>query len=264
MENQNIKPKKSLNNWYVLYLVLLIGGQQLAGIGGAIGGVFIAFGLNKVLRNADYSNGKKVFYSILYSIGGIIMALVIGIALTFVLRYYFPTIGQKSNIESTYQIPSNFTAYKNQDMEISSLAYPTGWTVTEGKKDEYKVLFESPNKISNATVSLLVSEKDKLIDYKTYWAQIAEEFKSQPNIDIQKTSEEIKNINGKEWLIITITLTPKDSDKTYYSKQAVLITGKGDPHQNQYYIFLMESDKEHSAEDFATLDKMIESFRFYK
>ena len=261
MENQNIKPKKSLNNWYVLYLVLLIGGQQLAGNGGAIAGVFIALGLNKVLRNADYSKGKKVFYSILYSVGGIVIALVIGMALTLALRHYFPTVGQKSNIESTYQVPSNFTAYKNQNMEISSLAYPTGWTITEGKKDEYQVNFQAPSKVSNITVSLTALDIGQSLNYKTYTAGLVEQVKAEPSISFEKTGEQIKNINGKDWLIYDSILGVKSANTVYYNRTAMLNT---DASGRQHFQFLMESDKDHFAEDSAILDKVIESFRFYK
>lgn len=104
MDNQIEEPKKPLN-WMILYLALLVIGQQLAGIGGAIGGVFIAFGLNRVIRNPNYPKNKKILYSILYAIGGVVMALVIAFGLTLALRYYFPTIEQKPNIESTYQVP---------------------------------------------------------------------------------------------------------------------------------------------------------------
>jgi hypothetical protein len=48
----------------------------------------------------------------------------------------------------------------------------------------------------------------------------------------------------------------------YYNKGGILKTGKGEG--RQFYQFLMETDKEHSAEDFAILDKVIESARFYK
>lgn len=261
MDTQITKPKKS-QGWMLLYLALLIVGQRLAGIGGAMGGAFIAFGLNKVLRNPDYSKGKKVFYSILYSIGGIVMALVIGIALTLALRYYFPTIGQKSNIESTYQVPSNFTAYKNQNMEISSLAYPTGWTVTEGKKEEYQVNFQAPDRTANITVNLTALDAGQTLDYKTYTAGLVEQAKAEPSINFEKTDEEIKNINGKDWLIYNSIVTIKNTGNIYYNRTAMLITGNGGG--RQYFQFLMESDKDHSVGDFAILDKTIESFRFYK
>lgn len=260
MDTQVTKPKKS-QGWMVLYIGLVIVGRQLAGIGGAIGGVFIAFGLNKVLRNPDYSKGKKVFYSILYSIGGIVMALAIGIALTLALQHYFPTIEKKSNVESTYQIPSNFTVYKNQNMEISSLVYPTGWTVTEGKKDEYEVNFQAPNKVANIMVNLTALEAGQSLDYKTYTSRIIEQAKTEPRISFEKTGEQIKNINGKDWLVYDSIVGVKSANTVYYTRTAMLNT---DASGRQYFQILMESDKDHFAEDSAILDKVIESFRFYK
>lgn len=261
MDNQIEKPKKPLN-WMILYIALLVIGQKLAGIGGAIGGVFIAIGLNRVIRNPNYPKNKKILYSLLYTIGGIVMALVIATGLTFVLRYYFPTIGQKSNIESTYKVPSNFSSYKNENMEISSLAYPTGWTIAEGKKDEYQVNFQAPDKIANITVNLTALDAGQTLDYKTYTSGLAEQAKAEPSIGFEKTGEEIKNINGKDWLIYDSIISVKSANKVYYNRTAMLLTGKYN--NRQYFQFLMESDKDHFAEDSTTLNKVIESFRFYK
>jgi len=261
MDNQIVKPKKPLN-WMILYIALLVIGQQLAGIGGAIGGVFIAFGLNRVIRNPNYPKNKKILYSILYTVGGVAMALVIAFGLTLVLRYYFPTIGQKSNIESTYQVPSNFSTYKNDNMEISALAYPTGWTVNEGKKDEYTVNFQSPDKIANVTVNLLALDEGQTIDYKTYTTTLSEEVKAEQSITFEKTGEQIKNIDSKNWLIYDSIIGVKSQNTLYYNKTAILVTGKYGG--RQYFQLLMESDKENFVEDSKILDKMIESLRFYK
>ncbi len=261
MDNQIEKPKKPLN-WMILYIALFVIGQQLAGIGGAIGGVFIAFGLNRVIRNPNYPKNKKILYSILYTIGGVAMALVIAFGLTLVLRYYFPTIGQKSNIESTYQVPSNFSTYKNENMEISSLAYPTGWVITEGKKDEYTVNFQSPDRIANATVNLLALDEGQTLDYKTYTTELTEQAKAEPSITFEKTGEEIKSINGKDWLIFDSIVGVKSQNTFYYNRTAILVTGKYG--NRQYFSLIIESDKDNFSEDLKISDKMIESFRFYK
>lgn len=258
MFNKNSKPKKPLN-WMILDAALLIFGGKLAGIGGAIGGAFIAFGLNKVITNPNYPKSKKILYSILYTIGGVAMALIIATGLAFALVYYFPTIGQKSNIESTYQVPSNFSTYKNTNMEISSLAYPTGWKVTEENKDEYAVSFESPNGTTAVTVNLLLSDEGQTLDYKTYTTKLTELAKAEPSITFEKTGEEIKSINGKDWLIYNSIVGIKNT--VYQNRTAILVTGKYD--NRQYFQFLMESDKDNFVEDSKILDKMIEYFRSY-
>lgn len=261
MDNQIVKPKKPMN-WMILYIALSLIGQQLLGIGGAIGGVFIALGLNRVIRNPNYPKNKKILYSILYTVGGIAMALIIVRGLTLVFIYYFPTIGLKPSIESTYQVPSNFSTYKNDNMEISALAYPTGWTVNEGKKDEYTVNFHSPNKRANVTVDLFVLDEGQTIDYKTYTITFFDEAKAEPSVTFEKTSEQIKNIDSKDWLIYDSIIGVKSQNTLYYNKTAILVTGKYGG--RQYFQILLESDKENFVEDSKILDKMIESLRFYK
>ncbi len=260
MDNQTPKSKKALN-WMILYIALLIIGRELAGIGGAIGGIFIAFGLNRVIRNPNYTKNNKVLYSIFYSIGGIAISFFIALVLTLALRYFFPTIGQKSNIESTYQIPSDFSIYKNDNMEISSLAYPTGWTVKEGKKDEYTVNFQSPDRIANVTVNLFMLNEGQTLDYKTYTAGLVEQVKAESSISFEKIEEEIKNINGKDWLIYNSILGIKSNNAFYSNRTALLVTGKYN--NRQYFQILMESDKDHFIDDAKILDKIIESLRFY-
>lgn len=261
MDDQVIKPKQTFS-WVILYIVLLIFGQQLAGIGGAMGGAFIAFGLNKVIQNQNYSINKKFLYSILYIIGGIVMALIIITGISFVLRYYFPTIGQKSNIEATYQIPPNFSDYKNENMGISSFAYPIGWNVKEGKKDEYAVNFQAPDRVANVTANLLVLDVGQTLDYKTFTTNLVEQAKTETSISFQKTEEAVKTINGKDWLIYNSMVGVKSTNSTYYNRTALFVTGKNN--DRQYFQFLLESDGNHFAEDSKIFDKMIESLRFYQ
>ncbi len=261
MNDASMKSKKPMV-WLIVYIVLIVVGQQLAGVGGIIGGAFIAFGLNRAIRNPAYSKGKKILFSVLYAIGGVAIALVIALLLTLVIRYYFPSAGQKSNIESTYQVPTDFSSYKNGNIGISALVYPVGWTIKEADKEEYAVNFQSPNTIANVTASMFLLDEGQMFDYKSYTARLKDEAKSEPRIGFEVMAEEIKNINGKDWLVYNSIITIKSSDNSYYNRTAILSTGKSN--KRQYFLLLMESDKEHFAEDSKMFDKIIESARLYE
>lgn len=256
--------KKESQKWGYVYLVLVILGIQLAGIGGLVAGIFMAYGLSRVNRNALYTKSKKILYSILYIVVGVCIAIAISTALMYTVKTFYPEFGMKKDIESGYQIPAGYTAYKNANLDISSLAFPEGWTIKEGNKEDYLVNFQSPDRIANITVDLVLLPEGQSIDYKTYSTEITKELTADPRVTFEQKGEMVKDINGKSWLLIEGNLGFKDGDinSLYYNKGGILKTSKGEG--RQFYQFLMETDKEHSAEDFAILDKVIESARFYK
>lgn len=84
------KRKKMIDNkksymWSILYIALLIIGQALAGIGGMIGAFIISFGVHKVVRNPDLSTSKKWVYSILCTVGGLIVAFLVMLVFALIL-----------------------------------------------------------------------------------------------------------------------------------------------------------------------------------
>ncbi len=256
--------KKESQKWGYVYLVLVILGIRLAGIGGLVAGIFMAYGLSRVNRNALYTKSKKILYSILYVVVGVCIAIAISTALMYTVKTFYPELGMKKDIESGYQIPAGYTAYKNANLDISSLAFPEGWTIKEGNKEDYMVNFQSPDRIANITVDLVLLPEGQSIDYKTYSTEITKELTADPRVTFEQKGEMVKDINGRSWLLIEGIIGFKDGDvnNTYYNRGGILKTGKGEG--RQFFQFLMETDKEHSAEDFAILDKVIESARFYK
>jgi len=92
------KSDKKKYFWSILYLVLVIVGHQLAGIGGFVAGVIIAFGIHRTCRNETFSKTKKWIYSILYVIGGVIIGILV---YAIVLGAIDGLMGKSSGAESS-------------------------------------------------------------------------------------------------------------------------------------------------------------------
>jgi len=260
---ENSDKKKYL--WSFLYLVLVIVGQQLAGIGGIVGAVIISFGIHRTCRNPDLSTTKKWIYSILYTIGGLIVAWIIVILLTGVLAGIFganslANVNSDKNIEANYTVEQGFKTYKNSNMEISALQYPADWTVTEDK-DNYQVVFESPDKISAITVTLYGLEEGQTINLNTYTADLLKEDQADDSFSFQKTNEQIKKINGKDWLIFDGIMTIPASNYVALERIALFVTGKYEG--RQYLNFILETNADNFATESIRFDNVLESVRIY-
>lgn len=192
--------------------------------------------------------------------GLVIIALVAFLGFS-VIRYFYPTFGQSSHIESTYQVPSDYLIYKNENMFISSLTYPQNWNLTEGVNGEQSLILEADDRPSNITASLVTLDKGQSIDYRAYTYNLAKLLKTNPSISFEKTGENLETMNGKEWLVYDSIMTLNDSGEVYYNRTAILKTGKKGG--REYFHFLLESDKDHLAEDIQTFNNVIRSLRYY-
>ena len=221
-------------------LVLVILGQRLAGIGGALGGALIAWGLSRTIRNPDYSKGKKILYSILYVAGGVVLAVIMAAVLIGVIPGLFgvpltkadtPSSGETSTqppvSSSDSASPDTSTTlegykyYKNIDLSIKSMPYPESWIVNESLKD-YRVVFSSPQK--DAWITSTTYAREEKMDLRTYMADLRKAAQ-EPNEQMKVTilNDKIENINGKDWLFFDATVDY--GNVVAYERSAIVVTG---------------------------------------
>lgn len=81
----NILQNENSLYWYLFYILAVIIGQKILGLGGFIGGGLIAFGLHRTLLNDNISKTKKWIYSLLYVVAGV----AISFAILFILSSIF-------------------------------------------------------------------------------------------------------------------------------------------------------------------------------
>lgn len=62
--------------WFAFYIFLIVGAARFAGAIGAVVSVLVATGLYTTLKNNQYSVGKKVIFSILYVVSGIVAGFI--------------------------------------------------------------------------------------------------------------------------------------------------------------------------------------------
>ncbi len=255
------------NFYSYLSISLVAFGWKLVGIAGVIGSAIICYGLKKTIENSNYSKNKKIVYSVLYCVGGVIISFIIAMALAMALAGFFGgNIYSKTNVEEGYRVPQGYQVYKNPKTVFSALTYPNNWTVEE-YYDEYETLFESPDKERGITASFFYWEDEENIDLKTYTSKFFTEqaLKQEPLIiKFEKIHEQIKKIHGKDWLIYDSIIHYGDSRtvaRIYHNRTAIVATGEYD--NRQHVQLLLESDKDHFQSDAAIFDTMIESARFY-
>ncbi|MDO8505770.1 MAG: hypothetical protein Q7S48_04300 [bacterium] len=158
------------------------------------------------------------------------------------------------NAQQDYKIPEGFTSYTNRTLKFS-LVYPNTWTTKKGP-DKYEVAFVSPDNGTAITTELLYLQEGEKLDYHTYVARLLAE---DPSIKFDKADEKIKNIQGSDWLIFDGIL--KVANDLHYVKYGIYITGDHDG--QQFFRFLLDSDKNHYTADSIVFDKVLESVRFY-
>ncbi len=200
---------------------------------------------------------KRSAHFIWYLIAGIAGVIVLGSVL-FLQKNNLSDSLTVFNSNKNYKIPEGFKSYKNQYMELSALAYPADWTVSEDR-DKYQVVFESSDKRNAVTVTLLALDKGQTLDYSTYTSALLEKMKGNSGIQFYKVSEEIRKINDKDWLVFDGVLH-LNGNSVYYNRYALCVTGKFSG--RQYIQFILESDKSHFLADAIVFDKIIESAKF--
>lgn len=72
--------------WYLFYILAVIIGQKILGLGGFIGGGFIAFGVHRTLLNDNISKTKKWIYSSLYVVAGVAISFVVLFILSLIFN----------------------------------------------------------------------------------------------------------------------------------------------------------------------------------
>lgn len=164
--------------WFFAAILFVIAGTKLAGIGGAIGAALMIEGLYRTFKNEKYSVAMKSVVSLAYVAGGVVIALLIAFALTFVLQKFFgygaPTTDvakQVLNATNTEPVQSetamtqeestNAAESRAQSTSVNSypdlettaysdasnnfeIRYPKGWIVQPGGTDGTVVQFDEP------------------------------------------------------------------------------------------------------------------------
>jgi len=184
----------------------------------------------------------------------IIVILIIVVAL--ILFKVFKSQSSPISIEPGYTIPEGFTVYSNRPLGLSAFAYPNDWNVMKGR-DEYEIAFVSPNREASVSIEQLYLEQGEKLNYETYLTRLLSE---DPSVQFEKTNEQIKNINGKDWLLFGGRLTIGSVSRQV--QYGIYITS--DPSGRQFYRFLLDSTKDRIASDTALFTTMLESARFFE
>ena len=66
--------KRKEYGWFAFYIALVVIASRLGGVVGAVVSVLVVAGLYKTLKNPGYSTTRKTLLSILYAVGGVIVA----------------------------------------------------------------------------------------------------------------------------------------------------------------------------------------------
>lgn len=252
--------KKKIFSWWGLSFLLVFLGYKLAGIGGAVGGAIISYGLQKTVKNGNYSKQKKIAFSVLYCVGGMAAALIIATTLTVAVQKFFgPNVFADPNVEKNYTVPVGYERYENSKTEISSLVYPKDWIVQENN-GAFEVAFVTAETRAVVAKLFLVNDGQK-IDLKTYAADLETAVKKTPEVKFDKVNEQMKKIHGRDWLIFD-SIVHDVNDFAVYARTAIVVTGKYD--NRQYIQFSLQSDKDNFPADATIFDTMIDSVRLYQ
>jgi len=146
--------------WFAATILVVIFGAKLAGIGGSVGGILALEGIYRTLKNQSYSTGKKVLFSLGYTVAGVALAAVI----VFAFIFLFQKMGwvTQPSTDAAQQVLNAATTQATVPFAISTdnsnlanayintregfeIRQPKDWTIEEVGTDGLVVQFDDPN-----------------------------------------------------------------------------------------------------------------------
>jgi uncharacterized MAPEG superfamily protein len=195
--------KRKEYGWFIFYILFVVISARLGGAVGAAIGVLVIFALYRTLKNPVYSKTKKIFLSLVYLIGGVILIFLISALL---LEGIYRMFGERavaslspefqaaqsrtlsaapftsSTAPSLAEKPSA-TGLENAPYIDSryafSISYPMGWTTDTSKStanQEY-VEFDDPSNNEIALENITV-EPAKGFDRQTFTKDVIAQFET--------------------------------------------------------------------------------------
>ncbi len=247
------KSKAFLELFLIIFPILI--GFKLAGVGGLLGGFIIVFGINRTIRNIDFSASKKIIYSVLYLVGGVVLALLVAFGLTYAMKTFWPQNISPKTI--SVRPPSGFSEYRNETLEVQNLFYPSGWETTFDQ-EQYMVTFEAPDTSRTILFGIVAVGEGETFETKTIADGVILSFKNE-GMTIDSSKDETTEVNGQKALYTDIIFRNKTPD-TLYERVIVFPTGRYGG--RQYVYFIMNTDKGRRVSDMQILDTMVKSLKF--
>jgi len=241
------------NNIY--YMILFIGSiiilsKLFGSIPGIIGAIILFFGIYKTVSRVTLSKNKKILYSIICGIGGIVSALLISLLLQSIFIRFAPSINDQVPYKglNKNQIVQRFEIYSMKNG--LKIAYPSDWSIHEGD-NEYVANIQPASRNGLIEVSYNVWSDNQSKSIEEWKSDVITLANSNPEIGIDKSSIVIKKIL-ENYFIFLNTIVKKEG---VFARQAVtIIEGSNN---NKYIQFTLKTDEQNFIGDQLILDNII-------
>ena len=230
--------------WMILYIGAIIILPKLFGsIPGIIGAIVLIFGIYRITHKIELSKNKKILYSILVSLGGIIIALVLSLILTGAFDKLINTSSKTTeNNQNTDQLQTTTATTKSdssKEFKVYTMSnslkvlYPADWTASQGD-NEYVVNLQSKDNEKMIEVSYNVLPDGESKNVNVWKTDVIGYGKANPDLGIDQSSIEIKKIAGNNTLIFNQT------GGGLYATQAIIpVESSGN---NKYIQFTLKTN----------------------